>query len=137
MRQFSSRSFKKLSTAHPALQELFTEVLQWMDCIILEGHRSKELQEIYYHSKRSKLMWPESKHNKTPSLAVDVAPYPINWEDKERFYFFGGLVKGIATQLGIDIRWGGDWDRDNNFSDQSFMDLPHFELVGEQYVDNS
>ncbi len=31
-----------------------------------------------------------------------------------RFYFFAGIVKGIAWELGIGVRWGGDWDSDND-----------------------
>ena len=70
-----------------------------------------------------------SKHNSFPSLAVDVAPYPINWSDKERFYFFAGYVKATADQMKIKIRWGGDWDGDTKVRDQTFMDLPHYELI--------
>jgi hypothetical protein len=61
-------------------------------------------------------------------LAVDVAPYPVDWNDKERFYYFAGFVKGVASSLGISIRWGGDWNSDNNLKNQTFFDLPHFEL---------
>ena len=42
--------------------------------------------------------------------------------------FFGGLVTGLAKQKGIPLRWGGDWDGDNNFKDNRFDDLVHFEL---------
>ena len=66
-------------------------------------------------------MWPNGKHNKKPSLAVDVVPYPVDWSDIERFIRFGWFVKGLAIGLGIKIRWGGDWKR--------FKDYPHFELV--------
>jgi len=90
------------------------------------------------------------------SLAADVVPYPIHWGEEEhksiieaiknrdlklidkqlneyknvmaRFYHFGGYVKGVADNLNIDLRWGGDWNSNNDFSDQSFVDLPHFEL---------
>jgi len=31
-----------------------------------------------------------------PSDAVDVAPYPIDWNDKERFYYFAGERWGHA-----------------------------------------
>ena len=33
----------------------------------------------------------------------------------------------VAAGLDIEIRWGGDWDGDNEFTDQSFDDLVHFE----------
>jgi hypothetical protein len=30
--------------------------------------------------------------------------------------------------MNIKIRWGGDWDSDNIMKDQTFNDLPHFQL---------
>ncbi len=72
-----------------------------------------------------------SKHNQNPSLAADVAPWPLDWKDKERFYHFAGRVSGIAQMLGIAIRWGGDWNGNNDLKDQTFYDLPHFELAQE------
>jgi hypothetical protein len=41
-------------------------------------------------------------------------------------------VARILHNIGLmqyDIRWGGDWDRDNDFSDQKLNDLCHFELI--------
>jgi len=128
--KFGKVSKKNLSEAHPLLQEIFNEVIKVIDCSVIEGHRPKEEQNKAYEKGYSKLRWPKSKHNKTPSLAVDVVPYPIDWNDWDRFYFLAGIVKGIAHSKGINIRWGGDWDTDNDFSDQTFHDLPHFELVG-------
>lgn len=128
MPRFSRRSQEALATAHPDLQRLFEEVIKHFDCIVLEGHRDKEKQERMVREGKSTLHYPESEHNKEPSLAVDVAPYPIDWEDRERFYYFAGFVQGVASQMGIPIRWGGDWDRDTEVHDQSFFDLPHFEL---------
>ena len=46
------------------------------------------------------------------------------------FYYFGGYVLGTAQEMGIDIRWGGDWDGDRSISDQTFDDLVHFERRG-------
>ena len=46
------------------------------------------------------------------------------------FYYFGGFVLGTAQEMGLDIRWGGDWDGDRSISDQSFDDLVHFERRG-------
>ncbi len=126
--KFGQRSMKNLSEAHPDLQRLFSEVIKHVDCSVIEGFRSEEEQNKMVHDGRSKLEWPLSKHNQTPSLAVDVIPYPVDWNDKNRFYYFAGFVKGTAARLGIKIRWGGDWDSDNEFKDQSFHDLPHFEL---------
>ena len=44
--------------------------------------------------------------------------------------YFAGVVKGIASQMGIGIRWGGDWDMDTEVKDNRFDDLVHFELYG-------
>lgn len=127
---FSPASKAKLSTCHPDLQRLFYEVIKYYDCTVIEGHRSKEAQDKAVAEKKSKKAWPTSKHNFMPARAVDVAPYPINWDTKEhrRFYHFAGFVKATAIKLGIEIRWGGDWDSDLVFSDERFNDLPHFEL---------
>ena len=130
MYKFGKRSKKNLSEAHPLLQELFEEVIQIYDCSVIEGHRPKAEQDKAYYAGKSQLKFPKSKHNKTPSLAVDVCPYPIDWNDSKRFYYFAGIVMGVADSMGIDIRWGGDWSGDNDFKDQTFHDLPHFELRG-------
>lgn len=128
MPKFSDKSKKILQTCHIDLQGLFNEVIRTYDCTILEGHRDEETQNIYHRQGKSKLSWPESAHNKNPSLAVDVAPYPIDWNDSVRFYHFAGFVLGIATKRGIKIRWGGDWNGNMDFKDQNFHDLPHIEL---------
>jgi peptidoglycan L-alanyl-D-glutamate endopeptidase CwlK len=45
-----------------------------------------------------------------------------------RWYYFGGFVLGYAEELNVEIRWGGDWDGDRKLEDQTFHDLPHFEI---------
>jgi len=128
MPKFGDRSLKNLNEAHPDLVRLFQEVVKHIDCSVIEGHRPKDEQDKAFHGGKSKVKWPNSKHNSTPSMAVDVCPYPIDWKDTKRFYQFGGFVVATAKQMGIDLRWGGDWDGDGEFDDQSFHDLPHFEL---------
>lgn len=129
MPAFSKRSRDRLSTTHPNLQRLFTEVVKHFDCTILCGHRTKEEQNKAYAEGNSKLKWPRSKHNTKPSIAVDVIPYPIRWKDRERMHLFAGYVIGLAHSMGIGIRWGGDWDSDTEVNDNNFDDLVHFELV--------
>jgi len=128
MPSFGKRSRRNLSEAHPSLQKLFNEVIQVIDCAVIEGVREKEEQDRLFESGKSKVRWPASKHNSVPSCAVDVIPWPVDWNDRERFVYFAGIVKGVASQLGVSIRWGGDWDSDNDLKDQSFNDLPHFEI---------
>ena len=129
MPSFGRKSSQNLLEAHPALQRLFKEVVKHYDCSVIEGHRPRVEQDKAFHAGRSKVKWPGSKHNTTPSMAVDVCPYPISWSDMNQFYHFSGYVKATADQMGIAIRCGSDWDGDNDFKDQSFHDMPHFELI--------
>ena len=128
MPSFSERSKDRLSTCEPKLQELFNAVVGQFDCTILEGHRGQERQDRLYDERRSQLRYPNGRHNKLPSQAVDVAPYPVDWQNTRRFYLFAGYVLGIAEGMGISIRWGGDWDMDTEITDQTFNDLAHFEV---------
>jgi len=110
------------------LIRLFSRVIKEVDCIVLCGHRDKAAQDDAYMKDQSTKIYPNSKHNKMPSMAIDVAPFPVKMVDIQGHYFFAGYVKGIAKGLDIPIRWGGDWDSDNDFNDQTFYDLWHFEL---------
>lgn len=126
---FSARSKDRLATCHPWLQELFNEVIKKVDCTILAGRRFKAEQDRLYKLGKSKVQYPNSKHNRYPSHAVDVAPYPVDWTNIHRFYMFVGYVRAVADQMNIPIRCGADWDSDWLTSDQTFDDLPHFELT--------
>ena len=130
MPKFGQRSTANLSQAHPSLQKLFRAVVKYFDCSVICGHRDRLAQEAAYDAGHSNAHFGESPHNFEPALAVDVLPYPISWQDTERMHYFAGQVMGIATVMGIEIKWGGDWDRDTHLSDERFHDLPHFELVG-------
>ena len=129
MPKFGKTSKKHLNTCDKRIQTLFNEVIKHFDCSVLVGYRDRNEQNTAYRSGHSTKKWPNSKHNSRPSIAVDVAPYPINWKDRERFTYFAGMVLGIATQLGLSFRWGGDWDRDTQVNDNVFDDLVHFEIV--------
>ena len=128
MPKFGKTSKRRLKTCEKDLQDLFSEVVKYFDCSVLVGYRGRNEQDNAYESGHSKVKWPNGKHNKKPSFAVDVAPYPVDWEDRERFIYFGGFVKGCAFRMGISLRWGGDWDNDTQLSDNNFDDLVHFEL---------
>ena len=128
MAKFGIRSRGRLSSCHPDLQRVFNEVVKEFDCSVICGHRGENEQNLAYQEGMSKVKYPNGKHNGKPSLAVDVAPYPIDWNDREWFTYFAGYVLGVAKSMGIKLRWGGDWDMDFKVKDNSFDDLPHFEL---------
>jgi len=123
MPKFSQKSLDRLATADPRLQVVFHDVIENFDCTILCGHRGQEEQEADYAAHTTLEHWPNSKHNKIPSLAVDAMPYPVDWKDRDRIALFAGIVMGSAHRLGIKVRWGGSFE--------TLKDLDHFELVEE------
>lgn len=133
--KYSDRSLSKLNTAHPLLQKVFHEAIKHRDLSIIEGHRTKDKQDEYYNTGKSKKRYPNSKHNKMPSLAVDALPYPFkseDWNDREKFIEFASWIRGLAAGMGITLRCGIDWDMDHDTKDQTFFDGPHFELMVEE-----
>lgn len=125
MAAFGKRSKRNLSQCHEDLQALFNEVIQYVDCSVICGHRGKEAQNEAYYKGFSKVKYPNSKHNKIPSLAADVVPYPIDWNNEKRFIDFGNFVLNIAQSLwkqgkiSNKIEWGGTW---------TWKDYPHFQI---------
>lgn len=126
---YSQRSLDRLATCDTRLQRVFHAVIRVVDCTILCGHRGQAEQDEAFRAGKSKVRWPHGKHNSLPSMAVDAAPYPIDWEDRERATLFAGFVLGVAREMGIRLRWGGDWNGDWQVKDNAFDDLWHFELV--------
>lgn len=125
---YTPKSLAALATCEQKLQELFRIVGERYPCSILQGHRNKLDQTEAWIAGKSKVPWPKSRHNSYPSQAVDVTPFPVDFSNIKQHYHFAGFVLGVANQLGIDLRWGGDWDGDLDFKDQNFNDLVHFEL---------
>lgn len=129
MAKFGQKSKQRLGECHPDLQRLFNQVIKHYDCTVLCGFRDEATQNKAVAEKRSTKTFPHSKHNQFPSIAIDVVPYPIDWDDMQRFRHFAGFVEGMAMAMGIKIRSGGDWDSDRQFDDQRLIDMPHFELM--------
>lgn len=137
---FGFSSMTRKLTCHKDLQLILDQAIKVFDFSILEGSRDLETQKFYYKTGRSKLdgVTERSKHQTSKehpySLAADIAPYPIDFEDRERFFFLAGVMKGVANKFLEDgkishrLRWGGDWNNNNDFNDQDFNDLVHFEL---------
>jgi len=125
MPKFSKASATKLATCHPDLQRLFNEVIKTHDCTIICGARTLEDQQKAFKGGFSKIdgINKKSKHQISKeqplSLAVDVLPYPIKWDDRSGHESFARAVKVHAQNLGVKVRWGGDWEMRDN---------PHWEL---------
>ena len=121
MPAFSKQSEAKLATIHPDLQNILRTVIRDFDFAVLCGERGEAEQNKAYNTGKSKLRYPLSKHNHKPSLAVDIAPYPIDWYDTGRFHELAGRVLEVAALFDVPIVWGGNWE--------TLKDYPHFELL--------
>lgn len=138
MPKFSKASLSKLESCHKDIQSVMNEAIKYMDFVVLAGYRTPNEQFELYKKGRTfqNGKWVKtgttvtnldgktklSNHNYSPSTAIDIAPYPINWEDLAKFKELAEVVKKAAKTVGVDIVWGGDW--------KSFPDYPHFELKG-------
>ena len=124
MPRFGKRSKERLKGVNAKLVNVLNQLIKIMDVTIIEGLRTESRQNELVAQGKSKTKY--SKH--LEGRAVDLAPYPIDWEDRERFHYMGGMIRGIGKQLGVDIRWGGDWDSDGEIKDNGFDDLVHVEI---------
>ena len=127
--KFGKRSQANLNQCTPVLKELMTRSLMTSnsDFSVICGHRGEEEQNEAYRKGHSKLKFPQSKHNKFPSEAVDVVPYPLDWTDTASFEELSEHIKHIWSMMEAEkatgdweLQWGGDW--------KSFKDMPHYEL---------
>lgn len=149
MPYYSKSSKDKLASCADSLIALFSSVIQFYDNKIIQGRRT--LEEHKQNLANGKTKAEHSKHVMAISEAVDASPYPVpkDWgsldevlkglapydrkritdiiKERAKFYHFAGYVQGHADLLGTPVRWGGDWDSDKDFSDQTFDDLVHFE----------
>lgn len=131
MPSFGTESNKRLETCHVDLQDVCRQAIKYYDFTVLEGFRSNARQDDLFRQGKSKLKGGQSKHNTSPCRAIDIAPYPIDWNDSKRFFLLAGFMFQAAGQLGVKLRWGADWNMNWVHTDQTFNDLPHFELVDE------
>ena len=135
MFKFGKKSLEKLVTCDIFLQQVATEAIRTcpVDFGIAEGHRSLEDQKKYYDEGLSKIdgINLKSKHNYQPARAFDFYCYVNGKSDysKEAMCFVAAWILCTAKQMGINIRWGGNWDEDGEIiTDQTFVDTPHIEL---------
>ena len=138
MPKFSKESLRKLNTCHPDIIKVMNEAIKYYDFKVIYGHRTKEEQFEIFREGRDLIggVWTVtdkskvktsldgkmkvSYHNYYPSKAIDIAPYPIDWNDVKRFDEMGEIVMREAKKLGIKLTWG------KNF--KSLVDRPHFEV---------
>jgi hypothetical protein len=128
MPSLSSIGKKRLATCDPRLQAVVNEAIKRTDFSVLCGHRGREEQEDAFERGTTRVHYPKSKHNSYPSKAVDLAPYPIDWNNLERFRDLAKIMFEEAEKLNVKLRWGGDFNM-NGKPDDKFNDMPHYEIV--------
>tara|TARA_Y100001973_G_scaffold97134_1_gene152846 strand:- start:5908 stop:6306 length:399 start_codon:yes stop_codon:yes gene_type:complete len=131
MPRLGKRSKQRLEGVDERLVHLLAEVCKYFDITVIEGKRSQERQNQLVAEGKSKTKF--GKH--VLGMAVDIAPYPIDWNARDDFHYLGGWVLATANRLGYKVRWGGDWNASSQFKgqrttkDNNFDDLVHFELM--------
>lgn len=157
----SMRSMEKLRSCHPDIQLIFQEAIKVspIDFGISHGKRPPEEQlELfklgrvplegggYSIANRGQVVTykdgyeKKSKHNFTPSQAVDLYCWPKKiMYDEKHLSVVGGVVMATASRLFDEgkishrLKWGNDWNMDgvmiHKDPRERFTDLPHFELV--------
>jgi len=130
MPRLGKRSKKRLEGVDSRLIDLLERVCKYFDITVIEGKRSQERQDMLVKQGKSKTKFGKHVQGK----AVDISPYPIDWNARDDFHMLGGFVLGVANQMGLRVRWGGCWRYDSLYEGQrttktnNFDDLVHIEI---------
>ena len=121
--KLGTRSLQSLSGVNPDMVAVVKRAIEIteQDFTVIEGIRNVSRQRELYKAGKSTTM--NSRH--ITGHAVDMVPWPVDWDDLERFEVMSEAMKKAAEELDIPIKWGGDW--------KSFYDAPHFELDRKTY----
>lgn len=136
------RSLARLDGVHPDMVRVIKRAAAMArpdeDFTVLEGVRTLARQKELYAQGRTKpgpiVTWTlKSNHFRNAKTgfghAVDLAPFPIDWNATARFDALANLIFRAASIEGVRIRWGADWDQDGNPRERGESDSPHFELA--------
>lgn len=149
-------SLQNLQDVHPDLVKVVKRAIQLTthDFKVLEGVRSKEqcyinygkgrtaaeiqakgVPEKYAKPKAAKVTWLKNPLNSMHCIqpdgfghAVDLVPYPIDWNDLKKFDAIAKAMLQAAKELDVQLRWGADWDADGKLRERGETDSPHFEI---------
>lgn len=121
--KWGKTSLERLGSCDTRLQQLCNELLEQcgFDLTITCGYRGKEEQDEAYRTGKSKAKFGQSKHNTYPSKAVDICPYPVDWDTKDyRWWKMIATAQEIARKNGFKIRSGAFFT--------GLCDCPHLEI---------
>lgn len=123
---------------------------------IIQTKRPEEKHNDYLRRGLTKVPYSDTGHNPDAHgdgyvWAVDMAVFdtrlPLDqavqwggdlkrnpqmaWRQRLRFAVLHGLMLSQADYRGAKIRWGGDFNRDGDFTNDSWLDMAHWELEAE------
>lgn len=147
------RSLERLNGVHPDLASVVKRAIELttQDFSVLEGVRTDKRQRELYGQGRTaaelraagvdpklakpsmqKVTWTlKSNHFKQKDgygHAVDLVPYPLDWNALAKFDAIATAMLQAADDIGVTIRWGADWDQDGNWRERGESDNPHWEI---------
>lgn len=136
----SQRSISNLRGVHPDLVAVVKRAIEIteQDFIVIEGVRTQERQDELWAQGRTKpgpiVTWTKdaSSHGIGKDgygHAVDICPFPVDWNDISKFDAIYVAMMTAAQELGVRLRYGGDWDMDGRLREKGETDSPHFELA--------
>ena len=147
----SQKSLGRLNGVDERLQRVVKRAIELskQDFMVLEGVRTRQqcmtnygkgrtiaqcvakgVPAQYANPKAAKVTWLNdpfaSKH--VTGKAVDLVPYPVDWNDLKKFDAIAKAMLQAAKKLGVAVRWGADWDGDGKPRERGESDSPHFEV---------
>jgi peptidoglycan L-alanyl-D-glutamate endopeptidase CwlK len=129
MPTFGTKSKSYLVQCHPALQKVLKEAIKNVDFSIICATRGRAAQEEAFRNGFTKVHFPNSAHNQTPSVAIDFLPYPFRgWGVTSDFKRVGKAIIAAGKRVDIDIRWGGDFNMDGDKTTSDAWDAGHVEI---------
>lgn len=102
-----------------------------VDFTVMEGVRTLERQRELYAQGRTapgKIVTWTMKSRHIEGKAVDLVPYPLDWNDLDKFDKIKNAMFQAAREQDVNLRWGADWDGDGKYREKGEYDSPHFEL---------
>lgn len=102
-----------------------------IDFTVMEGVRTLDRQRELYAQGRTapgKIVTWTMKSKHIEGKAVDLVPYPLDWNDLDKFDKIKNAMFQAAKEIDVNLRWGADWDGDGNYREKGEYDSPHFEL---------
>lgn len=131
--KLGTRSKDSLKGVHPDLVAVVERAIEitTQDFVVIEGVRTQARQKELYAQGRTtkglKVTNADGVKNKSnhqvkedgKGHAVDIVPYPVDWNSSVKFDNIANAMKLAACELKTPIEWGGDW---------KMVDKPHYQL---------